>query len=214
MIRRHVLGIAVFGIVAVACSVPVPVAGPGETTRAEPTPAPSSERPEAPTTVDVPAGPEPRPLPTDRPSPEATFVADSLEQAKREGEAWFRRYAQCLIDGNWPVTSNAAGDGFTVGSIPVEQREAFWEADADCQRQAGPRPVAPPPSEEEIAQIYEQLLEVADCLRKEGYDIAPAPSLEAFVDSYETGPWHPYLSLPDDLSASEWDRLERVCPQP
>ncbi len=112
------------------------------------------------------------------------------------------------------MTLNAAGDGFTVGSIPVEQREVFWEADADCQRQAGPRPVAPPPSEEEIAQIYEELLEVADCLRNEGYDIAPAPSLEAFVDTYETGPWHPYLSLPDDLSASEWDRLERVCAQP
>ncbi len=215
--RGRVVWILVaLGLFSAACGLPASMTEPGAGTRTTPsTTHGSEEAARAPTaTVSETAEPPLRPLPPIRGTPDVTFVAGSLEEAKRQGEAWFRRYTQCLIDGNWPVTMNSAVDGFTVGSIPAEQRAAFWEADIECQQRAGPRPVAPPATEEEIAEIYRQLLGVASCLRAQGYEIDPAPSLEAFIDSYETGPWHPYLSLPDDISAAEWNRLERVCPQP
>lgn len=148
------------------------------------------------------------------PPPPVTYVTASIEEGAVEGRAWFRRYTQCLIDGDWPVTLNAEGDGFTVGSIPFDQQERFFEADRECMAKAGPMPVAPPPTPEEFATLNDALLAVAECLENEGYAIDPAPSLEVFADTYRTGPWHPYLSLPDDLSPAEWRRLERVCPQP
>lgn len=50
---------------------------------------------------------------------------------------------------------------------------------------------------------------VEACLEDLGYEIEDPPSLQAFIDSYDTGPWHPYLSLPLDAPHAE---LERACP--
>ncbi len=208
-----ITGATALTLVAAACrpaaTDPTPTATMEEASNREATITPEAVIPPSTATGDA---DQPR-LAAPAPPP-VTYLTASIEEAAEEGRAWFRRYTQCLIDGDWPVTLNAEGDGFTVGSIPFDQRERFFEADRECMAEAGPMPVAPPPTPEEFTTLYDALLAVAECLENEGYTIDPAPSLEVFTDTYRTGPWHPYLSLPDDLSPAEWRRLERVCPQP
>jgi len=73
-----------------------------------------------------------------------------------------------------------------------------------------------PPSREVIERQYQQVLELAECLRQQGYDIPQAPSEETWIDSWPTGPWSPYnaLALPTGQAGQdEWDRLNVACPQ-
>ncbi len=71
-----------------------------------------------------------------------------------------------------------------------------------------------PPTEEQLEAHYQELLELKVCLEDEGYAIKDPPSLDVFVDSWDTGPWHPYESIPDSIAFSEWNRLNVECPQP
>jgi hypothetical protein len=68
----------------------------------------------------------------------------------------------------------------------------------------------------EVARIefYELLVETWGCLRGEGYKLLDPPSLDAWLESWDNGPWDPYgLLLQHIDSKQEWDHINDVCPQ-
>lgn len=92
------------------------------------------------------------------------------------------------------------------------QHGALTQAEEACEQEIGV-PQVEPPNEPEIRAFYRALLESKRCLEDLGYEISDPPSEDAFVESYTTGPWHPYSDVPD-VSEAEWERLNRECPQP
>lgn len=119
----------------------------------------------------------------------------------------------CLREGGVPA--EALPDGMVLWQAQEDQLEAFDAIEMRCIAEADQRfPVpAAPVTREERSAFYEQLLETAECLRAEGYEPPPAPSLETFLDTYDASPWHPYESVhPGALE--EWYRINAVCPQP
>jgi hypothetical protein len=120
---------------------------------------------------------------------------------------------QCANDQGFPVEVIPPGDGISFQSVPRQQNQAAAAAVEACE--AGLNlPPPEPMSEEMIGAFFLLLLDVERCLEEEfGYDIPDAPSLDTFVESWATGPWHPYLYL-DPFSPSRLAEVEEVCPQP
>ncbi len=97
--------------------------------------------------------------------------------------------------------------------VPEEQEAAFEDARANCSAEVDARFPEPEPPTPEVE--YRFNLELAECLRAEGYEISQAPSFETWRDSIGNARvWHPYNDVaPLNLSQTEWDRLNMVCPQ-
>lgn len=120
--------------------------------------------------------------------------------------------ARCANDHGVPVQILPPGDGLSFTDVRPEQHAtALGTLDA-CL--AGLNlPEYEPPTLEKVTEIYANLVEVRRCLEAEGYAISDPPSLDVFAESYSIGaPWHPYNSLPN-VDQSEWERLNRECPQ-
>lgn len=119
---------------------------------------------------------------------------------------------ECANDHGVPARLLPPGDGYSLDEVdPRQLATARAILDACLAGLNLPSPQAP--SEEQLAELYGDLLEVKECLEAEGYTVEPPPSLGLFIESYKTGPWHPYNSLPN-LDQAEWERLNDRCPQP
>lgn len=129
-----------------------------------------------------------------------------------DAEDVIARIQRCLHDNGFPVAMFESGDGLDFSGLPPDQSQAAVNVLQQCEEGLS-LPAPRPPTVTEAEMILDRLLEVRDCLEGQGYAIGEPPSVEAFAESYMTGPWHPYLSLrslpPDDRRAAE-----AACPQP
>ncbi|GIU91819.1 MAG: hypothetical protein KatS3mg011_0725 [Acidimicrobiia bacterium] len=126
---------------------------------------------------------------------------------------WYRvseLVVERMNDQGFPAALIPPGDGISVAEIPPEQRSAAEEVFDACY--AGLNlPPQQPLDDEQIAEVYAYRLAVADCLRAEGYQVPPAPSLDTFIEEWATGPWNPYESV--DTSGASWEGIQMRCPQ-
>ena len=106
-------------------------------------------------------------------------------------------------------------DGITLASLTPDQQGAFDASRAQCITEVGDALQAEPPSREEVVAMYDHMVATASCLTDLGYLVSSPVSEAAWVDDYLAGrpPWSPYLDLPDDLPAAEWQRVNAQCPQ-
>ena len=91
------------------------------------------------------------------------------------------------------------GDGGVEFASPPGQEAAAEKAYASCAQENGGEPTPAPLSDDEIAEVYQDLLEVQECLEGEGYTTPDPPSLPTFVEKYrkaghdqEITAWSPY----------------------
>lgn len=97
------------------------------------------------------------------------------------------------------------------------QQEAAERAHAECSEEIDARYPDPPRLSDR--EMYDALLEAAECLRAEGIAVSDPPTFEAWVDSRNppmsevvvNPPWSPHAEIPVD--ADFW-ALHRKCPQP
>lgn len=117
----------------------------------------------------------------------------------------------CMAEEGWH--GEVRDGGIQFSGTPPDQRPALREAMAECEREVG----LPDPStftEEDLRRQHAFKVDLRECLVDEGYDLPPAPTVEAFLDMQ--GAWTPYgdmfhLGFADDHA--EWTRLQVVCPQ-
>jgi hypothetical protein len=117
---------------------------------------------------------------------------------------------QCMAEKGWDV--EVLPDGGIVSDVPPEQISQRNQAMGECAKQHGDAGPQPPPSEEEYRQAYRELLKTAECLQAEGFEVDPAPSEDAFVES-QGAIWSPYDTITPQ-SEREWLELNAKCPQP
>lgn len=60
---------------------------------------------------------------------------------------------------------------------------------------------------------YQYLLQVRQCLMELGYTISEPPSVDAFIESWATGPWSPYSDVVDVANREQWAEANEKCPQ-
>lgn len=127
-----------------------------------------------------------------------------------------RAVASCLRESGWAVDFSESDGSYEVAGIPEAQASQLQADELACGEEFLPEAVGVSDvTPEQWTQMYKAELEVAECLRQEGYGVPEAPTEQAFVDSYVSGtgePWSPYASVPA-LGDSEWNRLNKTCPQ-
>jgi uncharacterized protein YceK len=115
--------------------------------------------------------------------------------------------AACLFASGWLVTVNR--EGHISANFPAGLEAEYASADRACLKKIGIDPNAPTP-ENVIIDAYGIHQNGAKCLRKAGWPISKAPTLQTFKDTYETNAWFPWEEVPD----SDLNEALKLCPGP
>lgn len=116
----------------------------------------------------------------------------------------------CLAESGWEVDIDAE-----AGSLRFRgAREDADRYEVDAAACARGLPV-PELSEPEVASLYARQLETVDCLRRHDFVVPDPVSAAEFAAGLagDAEPWTAY-SLLRVASKRQWDRAERLCPQP
>jgi hypothetical protein len=125
--------------------------------------------------------------------------------------------AACLQEKGWDATAHP--DNSVSGEVPIEQRDQYLADEEDCLDQVQPDQPRPPMSEQQAEAYFDGLLEVADCVRGLGYEVAEPPSRQAAVEALQQPiinlGWDPYEQpVRGSSTEEEIDGVYRACPQP
>lgn len=143
--------------------------------------------------------------------------ADSSPSTGVEGQAdpSVVALAECLRDKGWSVVIHDGGVGPT--SLPSDQVETYSADMNSCMAEFEAGVDKSPPRADQLKDLYRSELATRDCLARNGYSSATAPSSEsAYVAAVAAGavpPWSAYGAV-GQISLNEFRRLERLCPQP
>jgi hypothetical protein len=128
-------------------------------------------------------------------------------------------WVACLNEAGYPVTLQGT-DGISFSDVPPEQNTkggSLFVALYECEARYSLDPRADMPlAADQVAVLYSYLSgQLAACLRDHGFEIAAAPSSQAFAESFARHEqWTPYDDVPlATLSATETDDLFGDCPQ-
>jgi hypothetical protein len=123
-----------------------------------------------------------------------------------------RLQIQCLRDQGFAVEAIPPGDGIDFSNVAPEQSEeaerTLWACLAGLNL---PEPTEP--TDEQLAEHYNYLIQVKECVESEGYETTEPPSVDTYIAT--GGLWSPYdLVVHDDtIGMQEWNALNEACPQ-
>jgi hypothetical protein len=121
---------------------------------------------------------------------------------------------RCLAEDGWDV--EVTSDGGIAGGFPRDQSNRFIENHMACIRRFGYDLTPPHLTYEEASELYEALLDVADCMRQLGYHVSEPPSRHAYAERLASGgfaEWHPHQAV-GFASPSDRERVAQECPHP
>ncbi|MGX5682620.1 hypothetical protein [Schumannella luteola] len=124
---------------------------------------------------------------------------------------WSSMQAECLQAQGFEASVDT--DGALVMKGTDSQRLPALLASFVCKVQYPVDPVAEIPlNDSQIEYVYWYYTNtLTQCLEDLGIDVAPAPSLVVFKETfYSDGFWSPYASVPEDF---DWARATDSCPQ-
>lgn len=127
---------------------------------------------------------------------------------------WAPVIAGCMNDLGFPNVTAGDDGSLQSGDFVTSQAEAYDLALFECNVMY---PVDPKYSEpltsEQVDALYAYYKDtLAPCLEDQGYHISPAPSLQTFQQTYDSGPWLPYAEIVASVSPDELNELYDVCP--
>lgn len=124
---------------------------------------------------------------------------------------------RCLTGRGWTITLTDEGAiDASSETIPAEQYDHYVADTWACNTEVGARF---PVDDRQKKLLYTAELQESDCLERLGFDVADAPSLQVFLDEYDSAPWSAMASssaaaLSETMSDAEWQQLNHTCPQP
>lgn len=126
---------------------------------------------------------------------------------------WIHDFADCIRKSGFAVTVDETVPTFEPAEdLPADQVDAWDEAFDRCRQRLG-HPAVEPFDPARLPALYEATVAAKACLESLGFTISDPPGLEAWIESYDTGPWLPHSELPE-MSEEEWQRVNSQCPQP
>lgn len=131
----------------------------------------------------------------------AADLPDPLEYATKMG--------RCMEEDGWDVSIEATG--YEV-KLLKGQEEAYFESAEKCRDLHGFPSEGPTITEEMAGDLYDELLEVAECVTGRGIEVEDPPSRATFVETLMDHPlpiWHPYEIAFQD---TQLDEVQRWCP--
>jgi hypothetical protein len=136
----------------------------------------------------------------------APVSAEFLHERYEQVQEHLRYLETCMRETGFEMTFDGVS-GFVID--PGSQQEAFDSALTECDDLADTEAPQPPKVDRETA--YRMALAIEECLESEGFEIPDAPSLDAYLESWGSGPWHPYQYIP--LRGEALADLNKRCPQ-
>ncbi len=135
---------------------------------------------------------------------------DSFASEDARQQAINQWLLDCYEEAGFP--SSLTPDGGIYTDVPPDQNDIFDSASTACLEEAIVRFPGPPAprTREEWAVRWQRQVDTAACLAAEGYE-GEVPSLDTYID--RNGEWFAYQAVPE-VSRTEWERINRVCPQP
>jgi hypothetical protein len=125
---------------------------------------------------------------------------------------------RCLTGKGWNVVLSDQGGYLTPDGIPNEQADQYDADVKSCRAKFGYDKISAPNITRAQAQkLYGDLLNVATCVRGQGYTVPDPPSEQTFVDALVNYPipiWHPYQVVQQQGGPGELKRIEKACPVP
>lgn len=117
------------------------------------------------------------------------------------------RYDRCMKEDGWAFRDGPAG---AVFGFPEGQADAFAESERRCEVESGREGLTAgaPLTDDELERGHAALLASWQCMTGLGFNLAPPPSLQSFID--EDAIWTPYAAL----TPTEFDEAVESCPQP
>jgi hypothetical protein len=124
---------------------------------------------------------------------------------------------RCITARGWQVT--LTDDGAIQASsdtIPKEQYQLYltdtWACNAQVSAQF-------PVDDNQKHLLYAAELAERTCLQQHGYTVDDPPSLQQFLDEYDSAPWSAMASselatLSQTMSDADWRAINTECPQP
>ncbi len=124
---------------------------------------------------------------------------------------------RCITARGWQVT--LTDDGAIQASsdtIPKEQYQLYladtWACNAQVSAQF-------PVDDNQKHLLYAAELAERTCLQQHGYTVGEPPSLQQFLDEYDSTPWSAMASsdlatLSQTMSDADWRAINTECPQP
>lgn len=124
---------------------------------------------------------------------------------------------QCMVESGWPVATTPDG-GIEYPEVTPEQADKMVADFDGCNHEKFP--IDPnylePYTESQMTYLYQWYLdESIPCLEDLGYDGFDPPSLNVFIDTFETPTrWAPYLDIDNEqIPTGAWYTLNEECPQ-
>lgn len=125
-------------------------------------------------------------------------------------DEWNEAVVDCLQREGWPAEVSDDGGGFEIATVNAQNLAVYKGAEQRCFDKIGMPEYAALDDLEFASRFYDALLESRECLLGLGFDVAPPPTREVFLETWDTGPWTPYADVPD----ARWGEAIGQCPQP
>jgi hypothetical protein len=146
------------------------------------------------------------------PQGEEGFSPAAQEEIAARASEMREKVVDCLQERGWDVVLES--DGWSIEGTNAEQAESYTQDQEACQEETGFNDLKGPPlTEAQMKDLYKFEVDLAECLRREGYEIPDAPSEQAFIDRYTTtDAWYAYRTV-EPTSEESWNELQETCPQ-
>jgi hypothetical protein len=146
----------------------------------------------------------------------ATSAAQGSEFIQPDSDEVLIFMRRCIEERGWVVVDNGSG-GIQIEFPPEQQAEAT-AAMRECSKQSlrlAPGETVPPPSDRQVRDYFQALINSAEYLKTRGFDLSDPPSLDAYLEG-GIGSWDPFgeILTVTGMGPSEFDDITRECPQP
>ncbi|MEA9986008.1 hypothetical protein [Subtercola sp. RTI3] len=167
-----------------------------------------------PTAAEQPVG-QPAGQPATDQNPEAAQNPAAAQQLSDSplADALYR----CIVARGWNVKITPEG-GIVAGSdtIPKAQYELYladtWSCNTEVKAQF-------PVDDNQKHLLYAAEVAERTCLIRAGYSVPDPPTLQTFLDTYDSAPWSAMASsslaaISQSMSDDAWAAINHACPQP
>jgi hypothetical protein len=144
--------------------------------------------------------------------PDAEIPVVTAERVVSTTAEWQSAVVSCVQAAGFEASTLEDG-GVSYELPPEEQEQALAIAQYVCLSKYPLELNVEPFTDSDLRRLHDYYVStLIPCLEQAGFTVDPAPSLESFLNSYQSNPWIPYTAV-QGQSTEDWDAINKSCPQ-